>query len=263
MGTLQNYAMLSFDIEEFDVLSEYGCSTTLEEQVAVSVEGVHKILDILNKNNVKATFFCTTNFATTATSVINRIINYGHEIASHGCIHSCPQYDDATKSKKILEKNFGINIVGYRQPRMQSSSANRTQVGYEYDASLNPTIIPGRYCNLNKPRTIHRQDKIVVIPSSVTPLFRIPLFWLSLHHLPLFLYKWLMLITFKHDGHFNTYFHPWEFVDLSSFKLPYTIKHNSGEAMLSRLSSIIAYLKLNKAKFITYSQMALIYKSKL
>jgi peptidoglycan/xylan/chitin deacetylase (PgdA/CDA1 family) len=266
MGLLRksrNYAMLSFDIEEFDVPCEYGCSISIERQIEISVEGVNKILDILAKNNVKATFFCTTNFATIAPHMIRSIIDNGHEIASHGCMHYSPQFDDLIKSKKILENIFGVSIVGYRQPRMQSSDINAAKVGYIYDASLNPTIIPYRYCNLNKPRTIYKQDDTIIIPSSVTPWFRIPLFWLSLHNLPLFLYKLLLRITFKYDGYFNTYFHPWEFVDISSFKIPYIIKHNSGESMQLRLSNIIVYLKQKKAEFVTYSQMALMYKNKL
>ena len=45
----KKYAMLSFDLEEFDVPCEYGVNMTLQEQVAISVDGVYKILDILKK----------------------------------------------------------------------------------------------------------------------------------------------------------------------------------------------------------------------
>ena len=59
----EKYALLSFDVEEFDVPSEYGYNITLDEQVALSEYGVNIILDLLKEKNIKSTFFCTTNFA--------------------------------------------------------------------------------------------------------------------------------------------------------------------------------------------------------
>ena len=55
--------LLSFDTEEFDVPREHGVDFSLEEGMKVSVEGTNRILDVLKQNGVKATFFCTGNFA--------------------------------------------------------------------------------------------------------------------------------------------------------------------------------------------------------
>ena len=55
--------MLSFDTEEFDVPREHGVDISLEEGMRVSVEGTTRILDCLKSNGVRATFFCTGNFA--------------------------------------------------------------------------------------------------------------------------------------------------------------------------------------------------------
>ena len=55
--------LLSFDIEEFDVPREHGVAYSLEEGMDVSVEGTNIILDILKRNDVRATLFCTANFA--------------------------------------------------------------------------------------------------------------------------------------------------------------------------------------------------------
>lgn len=262
----KKYVMLSFDLEEFDIPREYGYNMTMEEQVLLSVKGVKKILQLLDEMNIKVTFFCTTNFACIAPEIIQHIINANHEIASHGCDHYCPKYEDIIKSKNILEEMFPINVYGYRQPRMQTSNINNVHVEYMYDASLNPTIIPGRYFNFRKPRTIFQDNDLIIIPSSTTPLFRIPLFWLSLHHFPLFFYKLLLKITLNRDCYFNTYFHPWEFVNLAKLqkiRLPYIIKHNTGDAMLLRLANIINFLKKEGVDFVTYRKMAMIYKNKL
>ena len=65
--------LLSFDTEEFDVPREHGVDFPLDEAMKVSVYGTNKILDCLKKNGVKATFFCTSNFAENAPEVMWRM----------------------------------------------------------------------------------------------------------------------------------------------------------------------------------------------
>ena len=261
----EKYTLLSFDVEEFDIPSEYGYNMTLPEQVSLSEQGVNIILDLLKEKKIKSTFFCTTNFATHAQYTIKRIIEDGHEIASHGCNHIKPNIGDELVSKKILEKLFDVNIYGYRQPRMQEIDSVKVRETYAYNASLNPTFIPGRYANQTKSRTIFKQDGLVSIPSSVTPMLRFPLFWLSLHHLPICVYNFLVKRTLTYDGYFNTYFHPWEFIDLSHQdfdKIPYIIRHNSGKMMVYRLRKLIDSLIKLGVKFITYNEMTIIYNKR-
>ena len=83
--------LLSFDTEEFDVPREHGVDYTLEEGMEVSIYGTNLILDILKKNKVKATFFCTGNFARNAKDVMKRIVEEGHEVACHGVDHWEPK----------------------------------------------------------------------------------------------------------------------------------------------------------------------------
>ena len=70
--------LLSFDIEEFDVPKEHQVDISMEEQIKVSVEGTTRILDCLERNQVKATFFCTANFALHAPDIIKRIQEGGN-----------------------------------------------------------------------------------------------------------------------------------------------------------------------------------------
>ena len=55
--------LLSFDIEEFDMPFEYGKDISFENQIAVSEKGTEIILNILQKHQIKATFFSTVVFA--------------------------------------------------------------------------------------------------------------------------------------------------------------------------------------------------------
>ena len=99
--------LLSFDTEEFDVPREHGVDISLEEGMRVSVDGTRKILDCLKANGVKATFFCTGNFAEQAPEMIRRIVEEGHETACHGVDHWRPKADDVFVSKEIIERVSG------------------------------------------------------------------------------------------------------------------------------------------------------------
>ena len=249
--------LLSFDTEEFDVPREHGVDFSLEEGMKVSVEGTRRILDVLKKNGVKATFFCTGNFAENAPEVMRRIMDEGHEIACHGVDHWQPQATDFARSKEIVERVTGITVNGYRQPRMFPVSDEEIEkAGYLYNSSLNPAFIPGRYMHLTAPRTCFWKGRVLQIPASVTPWVRFPLFWLALHNLPEKLYHWLVRRTLKHDGYFVTYFHPWEFYDLKEhpeFKIPFIIRRNSGRQMVKRLDNFIKMLKGHGAEFCTFT----------
>ncbi len=250
---------LSFDTEEFDVPREYGVAyDTISEGMPVSKYGIECILRILEDESVKATFFCTSNFVLNATDLVRRIQRGGHEIASHGCDHWEPQKEDVRQSKSIIEDKLGVLINGYRQPRMFVVDNNElADCGYRYNASLNPTLIPGHYSHLTSSRTPWIENGVVQIPSSVSPFFRLPMFWLALHHYPIFVYLWLMKRIVDHDKGFNTYLHPWEFYPLNDhpeFKIPYFKRRKSGKEMEQRLKQVIAFAKNNGYTFGTYTE---------
>lgn len=250
--------LLSFDTEEFDGPREHGVDFSLEEGMKVSVVGTNRILDCLKENGVKATFFCTSNFAENAPEVLQRILDEGHEIACHGCDHWQPQASDVFRSKEIVEQLIGRTVNGYRQPRMfPVSDEDIEKAGYRYNSSLNPAFIPGRYMHLTAPRTWFMRGKVMQIPASVTPWIRFPLFWLSLHNLPERLYHMMVRRVLNHDGYFVTYFHPWEFFELKEhpeFKMPFIIRNHSGQQMLQRLDSLIKMLKKRQDEFVTYTE---------
>ena len=256
--------LLSFDIEEFDVPREHGVDYSLEEGMKVSIEGTNRILDILKENGVCATFFCTSNFAENAPEVMHRIIREGHEVACHGVDHWQPKETDFALSKEIVESVTGLTVTGYRQPRMfPVVESEIKRVGYRYNSSLNPAFIPGRYMHLSTPRTWFMKDGVMQIPASVTPWLRFPLFWLSLHNLPEWLYHSLVRRVLSNDGYFVTYFHPWEFYELKKhpeLKIPFIIRNNSGLQMVKRLDSLVKMLKSRGHKFITYNEFVNIHQ---
>lgn len=251
--------LLSFDIEEFDMPFEYGKTIDFQDQIAISIEGTIAILDLLAKHNVKATFFSTVTFAINAKEVIQRIVNEGHEIASHGYYHSDFDTKHLKESREKLEELTNQKVIGFRMPRMQPVDEKEIfKAGYQYNSSINPTYIPGRYNNFAKPRTYFIEEEVLQIPASVTPIIRFPLFWLSFHNLPLGLYYNLCKITLKKDGYLNIYFHPWEFTDLNQkerFNFPGYVHKNSGKKMTERMDDLICKLVSNNNKFGTFKDL--------
>ena len=246
---------LSFDFEECDLPREGGVDFPLERGMAVSREGANAVLDVLAAAGVKATFFCTLNFAEHAPDVMKRLVADGHEVAAHGVDHFRPQPGDAERCKEGLKRLYGIDVVGYRQPRMfPVDDAALAQAGFAYNSSLNPAFVPGRYMHLTTPRTIFRKGGLVQIPASVTPLVRFPLFWLALHLLPEGLYQALAKRTLRHDGYFVTYFHPWEFspsfaAEAKALKVSPLIRRNLGKTMQARLARLVEALRGDDVAF--------------
>jgi peptidoglycan/xylan/chitin deacetylase (PgdA/CDA1 family) len=240
----QKQALLSFDIEEFDVPAEHGIDLALDDQIRLSREGTEQILALLDKYKIKATFFTTITFAQRARPLISRILASGHELASHGWYHSKFAISHLEQSRAALKEMFGVEVTGFRMARMMHVDSEAIRdAGYRYNSSLNPVYLPGRYNNFSAPRTAFEKNGLFHLPASATPYLRIPLFWLSFHHLPTWLYKAACARTIRRDGYLNLYFHPWEFVDLSQVPgLPWLITRRSGEEMMDRFDELLRWM---------------------
>ena len=248
---------LSFDIEEFDMPKEYGYDIAFERQIAISREGLTAILDLLKKHQMRATFFSTVVFAQQVPDLINRLIEEGHELASHTYYHSDFENEYLKRSKEALEQQFGVTVEGLRMPRMLEVSAEEVKkAGYRYNSSVNPTFLPGRYNKLHVPKRFFNENGLWQIPVAVS-WFRFPLFWLSFHNLPLWLYRFLLKRSVKSIGYAALYFHPWEFTDLhqKEFNFPVYVMRNSGEKMITHFDSLLTFIKQQGWKTGLYKEM--------
>ena len=248
---------LSFDIEEFDMPKEYGYDIAFEQQIAISRKGLTAILDLLKKHQMRATFFSTVVFAQQVPDLINRLIEEGHELASHTYYHSDFENEHLKRSKEALEQQFGVTVEGLRMPRMLEVSAEEVKkAGYRYNSSVNPTFLPGRYNKLHVPKHFFNENGLWQIPAAVS-WFRFPLFWLSFHNLPLWIYRFLLKRSVKSIGYAALYFHPWEFTDLhqKEFNFPAYVMRNSGEKMIARFDSLLTFIKQQGWKTGLYKEM--------
>jgi peptidoglycan/xylan/chitin deacetylase (PgdA/CDA1 family) len=91
-----------------------------ESRVLVNIE---KILSLLSRFRVKATFFILGYVAERTPEVLAMIHREGHEIASHGYGHvqvykQNPEtfLQDLIRSKALVERVIGEKVIGYRAP---------------------------------------------------------------------------------------------------------------------------------------------------
>lgn len=114
---------------------------------------VENLLALLDEYQVKATFFTTGMFAEEFSTLIQKIAERGHEIASHSYSHtmvtSFPSLAafslDLQRSLTVLRSIVGDDIIGFRAPKWSIPKDNLDSYyqilvdnGLKYDSSLYP-----------------------------------------------------------------------------------------------------------------------------
>lgn len=242
--------LLTFDLEEFDLVEDENL------QFEISKDGLLLLLTLLKKYNLKATFFTTANFAKKYPKIIEEI-SKNHEIACHGFYHSDDYSKDISKlepAKRELEKITHKKIFGFRAPRFGIKDIGElSKFGFEYDSSIHPTWVPGRYFNIFKKRKVNKIGEIIEISPSVLPIIRLPIFWLAFKNLPLLYSKIFTKINFFSSNYTMLVFHPWEFADLTNVKIPNYMKKKSGNNFIKMLGRYIQFCKKKNYSFDTTS----------
>lgn len=235
--------LLTFDLEEFDIPNEYGSALDWEEQLSVGRRGMNAIIEVLELHKIPVTIFTTAAYAVENPEQL-QFLSEDHEIASHTFYHSSYKDEDLLQSRSTLEEITGKKVYGLRMPRMRPVDMSLVhRAGYNYDSSINPTFIPGKYNNSNLPKTLYKEQGMYRLPCSVSPTLRIPLFWLAFKNFPYPLYRKLAKDTLRRYGYLNLYFHPWEFTNIHSYKLPLYVKRHSGAHLVERLHRLISDFK--------------------
>jgi peptidoglycan/xylan/chitin deacetylase (PgdA/CDA1 family) len=248
------HLLLTFDVEEFDLPLEFGQNISKEQMFEISKGGLLKLLSLLKKYNLKATFFTTAIFAKTYPTLLKQM-SEEHEIACHGYEHSDVYTNDTSKlqsAKNQIEKVIDKKIGGFRAPRFAMDNFSiLPKLNFSYDSSIHPTFIPGRYMNLFKKRKVHKIGKLIEIPLSVLPIIRLPIFWLAFKNFPFIYSKIFTKINFLSSEYTMLVFHPWEFADLSLIKIPNYIKKKYGNQLLGILEKYIQFCKKKGYNFLT------------
>jgi polysaccharide deacetylase family protein (PEP-CTERM system associated) len=145
---------MSVDVEDYFQVSAFEAHIAKSQwdQLPHRVEyNTARILDIFAKHNVKATFFTLGWIAERYPQLVKRIVNEGHELASHGYEHTrvtqqtSEQFRaDIKKTKQILEDIGGKDVIGYRAASYSIVASNLWALeilqdeGYLYSSSIYP-----------------------------------------------------------------------------------------------------------------------------
>jgi len=120
--------------------------------------GVPQVLQLLARQNIRATFFVPGRVAERHPRRVEEIVGAGHELAHHGYTHSSPakltpeqEEAELVHGKRILE-GFGALVTGYRAPSWEFS-ANTLRLlgkhGLTYSSNLMDDIRPYRHPGTN------------------------------------------------------------------------------------------------------------------
>lgn len=224
-----NTIYLSFDVEEWFQ------TENLREVFPINIwdkcefrikNNTYEILELLNRYDIKATFFILGWIAKRYPGLVNEIYAAGHEIASHGYGHVISYklskeqlFNDIRSSKEVLENIIGNKIIGYRAPNFSITDLIidiLIENGFIYDSSYHPFSMNKRYGNIEEasysPFII--KNNFVEIPLSIwqTKYFDLAIAGGGYFRLyPYCFYNMLVKSYFKRNEHLILYFHPWEF----------------------------------------------------
>ncbi|WOJ98276.1 DUF3473 domain-containing protein [Congregibacter brevis] len=222
---------MTVDVEDFFQVSafEKNVSRTSWDSTPLRVErNMDRILDLFGQHDVKATFFTLGWIAERCPSMVRRIVEEGHELASHGWEHvrvteqNPEQFrEDVVKTKKFLEDLGGQGVHGYRAASYSIGAGNLwahdvlADSGYKYSSSIVP-IKHDLYGMPDAPRFkfTTANNRLVEIPLTTHPIAGKNINcagggWFRLFPYPFS--RWALRQVNNNEREAAVfYFHPWE-----------------------------------------------------
>lgn len=137
-----------FQVSAFESHIDRSRWSSLPARVERNVE---RILALFDEQGVKATFFTLGWVAERSPQLIRRLIDSGHELASHGYEHrrvtqqtAAEFHADVERTKKLLEDLSGQPVKGYRAASYSIGAKNLwalevlAETGHVYSSSIYP-----------------------------------------------------------------------------------------------------------------------------
>jgi polysaccharide deacetylase family protein (PEP-CTERM system associated) len=269
---------LTFDVEEwFQVANLRGAikPSDWDQQKSTVEQNVNRILDILEKFDIYATFFILGWVAERHPEVVKAIHEKGHEVASHGYAHELSNQlsdlearNDLKKAKVILEDIIIDKVVGYRAPNFSIDDRILRilkELGYLYDSSYNPFRLNPRYGSLEgirdqiAPDCYSTTSGIYEIPLSQYAWGKIPVpigGGAYFRIIPFRIFKNLVRSRIQKENVYNFYLHPWEFEPeqqrIKNIRFDYRLRHYYGLGQTAnKLEKLILFLKNMDCEFLT------------
>lgn len=136
-------AAITMDLEDFEDISSLRPFALSD--LPSMMDGFERFLAILERRQIKATFFVLFSRLEKDEGRIRLLLKKGHSIALHGYDHHCLGKDpletfvkEISLAKKALEERFGVRIQGFRAPALDirdEQLAALSKMGFVYDSS--------------------------------------------------------------------------------------------------------------------------------
>ena len=175
------------DVEDYfqvSAMAPYIARSEWERRECRVERNTERILLMLDDHGAKATFFTLGWIAERYPRLLRRIVERGHEVASHGFGHQRASdldesafFTDLDRSKRVLEDVCGVAVHGYRAPSFSIGPGNLwafdciERAGYRYSSSIYP-IQHDHYGMPDAPRFMHRvRPNLFEVPVTTMRLF--------------------------------------------------------------------------------------------
>jgi polysaccharide deacetylase family protein (PEP-CTERM system associated) len=221
---------ISFDVEDWFQVENLKEAISIDDWDQCDlrvVQNTRRILQLLNHQGTKATFFVLGWIAERCPSLVREIADLGHEIASHGYGHELvykqtPKafHNDISRSKAILESITGGEVLGYRAPSFSITPETPwaldilKDLGFAYDSSVFPTSFHDRYGFNGSSRFPFRlENGLIEMPLSTVRVGKVNVPVAGGGYFRLYPYQFFRSCcrSLNREGHsFIFYLHPWE-----------------------------------------------------
>jgi polysaccharide deacetylase family protein (PEP-CTERM system associated) len=214
-----------FQVQAFAGAIERRAWSELPRRVEANTE---RVLSLFHEAGIAGTFFALGWVAERHPALIRRIVEQGHELASHGYDHvpaheQAPEVfrSDVSRAKKLLEDVGGVAVRGYRAASFSIGAKTLWALdvladeGYEYSSSIYP-IAHDHYGMPEAPRFAFRPGagRIAEFPMTTLSLLKWNLPCSGGGYFRLFPYalsRWaLRRVNARDRQPCIFYFHPWE-----------------------------------------------------
>lgn len=220
--------ILTFDIEDW-----YNCDFISEDfdwdkhEVRI-YQGVDRILEELDKRNLKGTFFCLGWIAERHPEVIRSIHRQGHHIGCHSYQHELSFRlsekdfkEDTARAKSLIEDVIGEEVNAFRAPGFSITKNNMwalrclNELGFQYDCSMFPAPhdyggMPDYGTGIPKRIDLGFGEIIKEFPINIQTVWGKHIVFSGGGFFRLFPY-WLIDHWAKNCDYMMTYFHPRDF----------------------------------------------------
>lgn len=175
---------LTFDFDSIAVwIGPRGAtSPSMISRGEFDIIGVNRILRLLEREGIPATFYIPGHTVETYPAAVHAILEAGHEVGHHGYLHENPVTLDPADERRVLERGLdafqrvaNVRPNGYRSPAWDNSPHTidlLLEYGFRYESSLMADDFRPYWCrsgdeiNYDGPYTFGKPVDLVELPVS-------------------------------------------------------------------------------------------------